>query len=400
MIPTLKDWTDGTAVFGRFRSDELKAVDRAITAYQAERNEANRNVVGAAWSHWKYVHVSTLKTLVANKRNSKNLFALLDAEFNLASTATPTIGAISRWKLTFPDTRPPGFANIDDTSARARIDMAIVDAQSVLQVVNERLRRADSDTVAQVRQWFGTTPLADLRERFAKLGEKAGSGFKGDTPLEVQWSTNASETAATGNNAKWMKFGTPFFDDNKTFSGIKLGGRPAAPASHITELRAIAASYADGPKQTKAMLAEVAVWLEKPGATLGECADKVFARRTMSFPSLKAMMGPALAAGFTAAMSKADAARKLASAEAANSATVGALNTRYLEIVDLKCTASGTIIHELTHMLFNTEDHASPLSPSMKCYGVALCSHLASVDPAMAFSNADNYRLFAECCQM
>ena len=400
MIPTLKDWTDGTSVFGRFRSDELKAVDRAITAYQAARNESNRNVVGAAWSHWKYVHVSTLKTLSANKRNSKNLFDLLDAEFNLASTATPRVGAISRWQMQFPADRPAGFANIDDTMARARIDMAIVDAQSVLQIVIERLRRADSDTQAQVRQWFGDTPLATIRDKFAKLGEKANAGFKGaTTPLEVRWSSSAGETAATGYQQTWMSFGTPFFDDNKTFSGIKLAGRPAAPASHITELREIAESYA-GPKKTKAMLKDVADWCEKPGATLEACAAEAYKNKRSDYPSVKVMMAPALAAGFTATMTKDAAKRKIDADKAANDAGIATLNARYLEITDLKCTASGAIIHELTHMVLDTKDHDSPLSSSMKCYGAALCTQLASVDGAKAATNADNYRLFAECCQM
>lgn len=399
MIPTLKDWTDGTSVFGRFRSEELKAVDRAITAYQAARNESNRNVVGAAWEHWKYVHVSTLKTLSANKRNSKNLFSLLDAEFNLASTATPRTGAISRWQMQFPADRPAGFANLDDGMARARIDMAIVDAQSVLQVVIERLRRADSDTQAQVRQWFGDTPLATIRDNFAKLGEKASAGFKGATPLEVRWSSAAGETAATGYNQTWMSFGTPFFDDRKTFSGIKLAGRPAAPAAHITELRDIADSYA-GPKKAKAMLAQVAEWCAEDGATLDACAAKVYKRKTLDYLSQKAMMAAAIAAGYTGAMTKQQALQKLDADKVANAAAVAALNTRYLEITDLKCTASGAIIHELTHMVLNTKDHDSPLSPSMKCYGAALCTHLASVDGATARDNADNYRLFAECCQM
>jgi len=398
LIPTLKDWTDGTSVFGRRRSEELKAVDRAITAYQAARNEINRNAVGAAWEQWRRIHVSEAKTLSANKRNSKNLFSLLDAEFNLASTATPRKGAISRWQMQFTD-RPVGFANIDDAMARARIDMAIVDAQSVLQVVIERLRRADSDTEAQVRLWFGDTPLATIRDNFAKLGEKAGAGFKGDTPLEVRWSSAAGETAATGYNQTWMSFGTPFFDDSKTFSGIKLAGRPAAPAAHITELRTIADSYV-APKKAKAMHAQVANWCDQGAATLDACAAKVYQSKKLDYTSQKAMMAAALAAGYTGAMTRVQAQQMLEADKLTNAAAIAELNTRYLVITDVKCTASGVIIHELTHMVLNTKDHDSPLSSSMKCYGAALCTQLASVAGAKASENADNYRLFAECCQM
>jgi len=399
MIPTLNDWTVGTSVFGRFRSEELKRVDRAIAAYQADRNENTHKVVGTAWEFWKYIHVSEFKKLSANKRNSKNLFSLLDAEFNSISTNTPKVGAISNWKMRFPDVRPIGFANVDEDMARKRIDMAIVDAQSVLQIVNERLRKADSDTQAQVRMWFGDTPLATIRDCFAKLGEKARSGFKSTTSLEVRWTSKVGVTAGTGYNQSWMEFGTPFFDDNATLSGIKLKGRPTAPQSHIMELREIAASIV-GPKEKQKMYEQVAEWCKEKGVTLEACASQLFLRKSFDYVSLAAMMAPALAAGFNAAMSKDEAKLKLDGAKPTNDNALAELDRRYREITKLKCTASGAIIHELTHMVLDTKDHDSPLSPLMKCYGAALCIQLASVDGAKAKNNADNYRLFAECCQM
>lgn len=398
MIPTLKDWTEGTSVFGRFRSEQLKAVDRAITAYQANRNEKTRGAVGAAWEHWKYVHISGVKSLAANRRNTSNMLALLDAEFDTAGTATPKLGAISRWQMTLPAARPAGFANISDAMAQARIDKAIVDAQCVLQIVERRLRKADADTVTQVRTWFGTTPLAKVRDNFAKLGDKARNGFKNGA-LELRWSASTTESAATGYGQTWMSFGNPFFDDDKTFSGINLQGRPQAPAAHIQELRQIATDF-ETPKARKQALEQVAEWCAEPGNTLGECAQRIVKQRPMDYPSVAALMAGAVKFGFTKEMSKRAAEAKLAKDKVSNDAIIAGMNSRYLALTELKCTASGVIIHELTHMVLNTKDHKSPMSASMACYGAALCIDLAATAPEIAITNADSYRLFAECCQM
>lgn len=400
MIPTLQEWKDGTYVFWRTgRSTELKAVDTAIANYQALRNQANRDLVGVAWSNWKAAHTNAGKDLKNNKRNGKNLFALLEAEFNPASTELQTIGAISRWNLTLPALRPIGFVTPDDIASE-RIDKAIVDAQSVLQIVHARLVKGDPDTLNQVKIWFGDTPLNNIRDRFTQLAEKARNGFKSnDTPLEVRWSTEAGLSAATGFNQKWMTFGPQFFDDEATFSGTNLAGRPIAPQSHIEDMRAIASAFT-APGERKNKLEELEKWCKQPGATFRDCVAAQHKAYSFDYEDTDTMLAYAAPLGVRAEMTR-DVARNAIQVNlAATKAEIAPLNQRYLDRMALKCTASGIIIHELTHMLFQTEDHLSPLSTAMKCYGPALCLDLAATYPNLAYSNADNYRLFAECCQM
>lgn len=48
---------------------------------------------------------------------------------------------------------------------------------------------------------------------------------------------------------------------------------------------------------------------------------------------------------------------------------------------------TGTLIHEFTHIIFNTDDHD---------YGQKECKALAKNNPALAIDNADNYEYFIE----
>jgi hypothetical protein len=59
----------------------------------------------------------------------------------------------------------------------------------------------------------------------------------------------------------------------------------------------------------------------------------------------------------------------------------------------------GTIIHELSHLVSSTLDVQTGVGAdnrSVTCYGAMFCLRLASLQPANAITNADNYRLFSE----
>lgn len=82
----------------------------------------------------------------------------------------------------------------------------------------------------------------------------------------------------------------------------------------------------------------------------------------------------------------------------------GSLNNASLHLCQQFFTApilgmnsqTGTLIHELTHIVFNTDDHAygykkDPDDPEKKT-----CIDLAKENPAKAIDNADNYEYFIE----
>lgn len=68
------------------------------------------------------------------------------------------------------------------------------------------------------------------------------------------------------------------------------------------------------------------------------------------------------------------------------------------DLATMEVTAHGTIIHELSHMVLNTDDvDATSIGvPGLKCYGPLLCQMLAAERPDLAMRNADSYRHFAE----
>jgi len=57
-------------------------------------------------------------------------------------------------------------------------------------------------------------------------------------------------------------------------------------------------------------------------------------------------------------------------------------------------TQTGTLIHELSHKIGNTDDHN--LSDGTTAYGANAAKELAKEDPALARNNAENYNFFAQ----
>ena len=406
MIPTLADWKAGTAVTRRWRSKEMEAIDTAIANYYLLKTAASHDAVGAAWAKWKAVHVTEVKTLLGNKRNAAGVLEILEAEFAVvAGPAVPIQGKISRIALGFPAVRPAGFANIVDQFARDRIDKAFVDAQAVLRTTLRQLDRGGSEMTTQVTNWFGKpAKSADLRGRYEKLLEHIDTQLKGiEPPLEVRWSSD-NEIAATGFGQRWMSFGARFFDDTYTVPSFAVGGKPKVKPDYVASALAVAAKY-DALVALEDILKKVALWARAPGATLLECATAWRADAKsklmrdsvgLDYNSVGAMMADAEKGGFLRTASKQATLTAVAAAEIKRAADLALL---YADpATSTKATASGAVIHELTHMVLNTKDQQSPMfKAALKCYGAGQSLYLASVDPDLAWENADNYRLFAEC---
>jgi hypothetical protein len=78
-----------------------------------------------------------------------------------------------------------------------------------------------------------------------------------------------------------------------------------------------------------------------------------------------------------------------------------AVVARQRRMAENQITAYGTIIHELSHIVLNTKDHPTSMAGAeaqgQVCYGPLVCQMLAAHDSLGAVTNADNYRLLAEC---
>lgn len=400
MIPSLKDWLEATAVFGRMRSKELVAVDKAIEAFQKARTEDSRLKVRDAWNAWKAVHTSATKAFRDNKRNRGSALDQLESEFAAVAATNPAKkGVISRISLQFPGDRPPGDANVSDQFKLDRIDKAFVEAQALLRSAVRRLERGDPDTQALVKTWFGTLPPQELLTSYTKVLDHVDNKLK-DTgkPLEVRWSMEAGNSAATGYNQHWMQFGPVFFDDQATAPVSSLGGKPVMPPDFVQNAKTVADEWdklnTEGP-----LYRNVVTWCGHPGETLGACAKARWDTgvEKSNYNTLHAMLSSVASLGFTAADPKADAARRAQDA-------VRRIEQRKEQMFNAverdTVSIGGAVLHELTHMVLQTKDVNTPLfKAAVACYGPKLCMHLASVAPDKAKNNADNYRLFAEGCQ-
>lgn len=94
-IPTHKEWIEGTAVTGRFRSNELKAIDTALDEYLKQQNPQKLNILKSTLTHWEMstTYLSTqpdgsfiLEDWKKSKRNSKKTVERLHQ--HLFGTAT------------------------------------------------------------------------------------------------------------------------------------------------------------------------------------------------------------------------------------------------------------------------------------------------------------------------
>jgi len=399
MIPASSDWLAATAAFGRSRGPELIALDGAILAFGSARNAKARDDVGTAWAAWKAKHSSIEKPFFDNKRNKSGMLEILEAEFNPDGLNSPKSGAMCRIKLQFPDVKPPGFANVDDALMLDRIDKAFIEAQAVLRVTVGRLRRADAPTKELAKTWFGTTTsLSTVLAQYEKVQQYVDTTLKhGAVPLEIRWSTEAKDIASTTYHAKFMSFGAMFFDDVKAVPSTQLGAAPGVPKNYVESMRGMIAEF-DKLKADQNILMDIESYCTKPGATVGEAMAAWLKMNSSSGTNLKVMTA-ALAPFDIDADDPRDVARAKAQAAAAASARREAEMLADSDSRRPPVSTSGVVIHELTHLVLQTDDVSSPLfKTKTPSYGPGTCLHLASVSPIDAFRNADNYRLFAESC--
>ncbi len=399
MIPASSDWLASTAVFGKSRGAELLALDAAILAFGATRSSKARDDVGAAWAAWKKLHTTIERPFFDNKRNKSGMLEILEAEFNPEGLNSPKVGAMCRIKLQFPDVKPAGFANVDGALMLDRIDKSFIEAQAVLTVTIGRLKKGDAATKLLVTTWFGEgTRPAVILARYEQLQDYVEKTLKrGATPLEIRWSADAKDIASTGYHATYMSFGASFFDDAKAVPSTQLGAAPGVPKGYVESMRDMIAEF-DKLKADQAILQDIIGYAKKPGATLGEAMAAWLKLNPTSGTNIRIMT--ATLAPFSIGV---DDPKEVARAKA--EAAMAAMTQREADMLadsDARrppVSTSGVVIHELTHLVLQTNDVSSPLfKTKTPSYGPGTCIHLASVSPADALNNADNYRLFAESC--
>jgi hypothetical protein len=396
MIPTLKDWTAGTSkgLLSK-RGTRLKALDSAIENYHKARSATTRDAVGEAWENWKKNHPEIFGDK-GSQRNKNAMLDLLEAEFSPEGLEKIKNCSMSRIRVSLQP-KPVGFPAYADEGAVDRIDKAMLDAQGVLRSTIRRLKRRDATAVENVKLWFANNSADALLKRYEKVLDHVDTKLKGGAvPLEIRWSDQPDNVASTGYGSNYISFGPSFFDDTDTVPSWNLTGKPLPPPDYLVKAQGVIAEWEKLAKEATAHQ-DLAGWLKSPGDTVEDCAKAALKRS--SFNSTRAMLAAIAPLGFSGTDGRDDAQAMLDRQVAANAARSAEM------LQDAKSrraavSASGVIVHELTHMVLDTKDVQSPLfAAAMPCYGPGLCLHLAKVKPDDAFNNADNYRLFAECCQ-
>jgi hypothetical protein len=414
MIPSLRDWRTGTEITGRARSAELQALDEAIEAYDIFPSDERRAEISRAWSRWKKKHLSVFSSLAKHKRNAAGLFEILDEEFRASGKSAPK-GGLSRLALDIPTTLPTGFPNVGSAMASSRIDKAVAEAQAMLRLAVHRIERNDDGLKALHQLWFASTPQADVARRFGELHDyiarQAPCGlremtFKYDAGDEQL--TGIAHVKIKGGNTDTIFIGAAFFDDQKVVASTELVGRPEPRMEHVGATLDAARRYATLQQELyELQMISAAINTSGSETLRGAITARrqrlvaIGGRQAPPLASLEQMLawctrrkfvldGPPL--GCSQAVQEAQARLQAEQDRITNAPTSGPHGFKY--------SAGGVMIHEMTHLLFRTEDERveSFHGEEKRSYGPIRCATLALLDAARAFNNADNYRLFAEGC--
>ena len=408
----MRDTNAGT--FAR-RSKELEALDKAILKFETDRSPQARFGVEAAFLKWKSVHSQAMTGVESHRRNAHGLLRALDLEFaESVAPLTPSAQSISRIRAHWPDNkRPPGAANVSDHMVRDRIDKAFVDTQVVLRSVVSSLERGGPDVTRLVHQWFGANAtLTGVCASFDRI-RLALNRYRdaGDAELEIRWPDRETDTAvaATGPGASYMQFGAKFFNDDLVVPATSLTARPGATPENLVTLRELGVEVGRRTGERAAHdNARRILDKARPSDNLGAAAQRVWdddylgdlqappARNT----SYQDLMRQLAEVGYKATDPLEAARERLTTQVLRLDRERQRANDRYTAMGPVKYSASGVVIHELTHMVLRTEDVTSPTVVGMTCYGPFLCMDLAQVSSNEALKNADNYRLLAESLQI
>lgn len=87
-----KTWQSRTSVVGAFRSDELKALDAALKAYESGKTDANLSKVRQTFEAWKLKQGVSWKQ---SRRNSNAAFSQLEDRLNPRTSKTPYDDALA-----------------------------------------------------------------------------------------------------------------------------------------------------------------------------------------------------------------------------------------------------------------------------------------------------------------
>jgi hypothetical protein len=411
VIPKYADWRRDTnaGAFAR-RSTELVALDTAIREFEKRRSAEDRAVVKEAFLAWKAVHGGGGNSVAGHRRDAHGLLRALELEFTERLSPTPSF--LSRVRTTWPDDgQPPGAPNLSEHLMRDRLDKAFVDTQVVLRSVVRSLQQGGPGIAALVREWFGEeVPAAAVLEKFKSL-QTGFDKFRGagEDRLKVRLgSDDDGFIAAASSHEGFLAFSPKFFNDRWVFPATSLSARPAATTENLQTLRALGGPYRVLAHQ--AMVHGVAQSILKgkdADVDLATAVGAAFGRRPGGYAAYwerdfrnpvdltRGLAGVGLDAGMLRdqVLARATAERTRIQRE------MNALVRQDQSLAGFRASASGVVIHELSHLLLSTHDLPSPALPGVKCYGATRCMDLASRAGDAALRNADSYRLFAEAIQ-
>ncbi len=276
------------------------------------------------------------------------------------------VDALDR-EIELADVALPGV-NLSGPAIKDVVDKGFAEALVALNDIARRLDANASDTQTMVKLWFGTTTTAVLATKFKSVRDHVMRINQGlSVPVDVCLKTGDAIAAAAPNAAHdHMVFYPLYFDtgvmaEANTYMFKRLTSKPTT----IDYVR-------------KWGLYNTA----KTDFEVGINRLTAIDRNGNNRAAIDAM--------------KRDLATLTTARIAENKTFEQDFRTRY-----------GVVIHEFTHIVLRTKDveidipklTIDGVKVSGRCYGAIACSELAAYDPALALTNADNYRLFAETCR-
>jgi len=273
-------------------------------------------------------------------------------------------------------------------------------ARNVLSNVINALTRFDTQTSPHFHQWFGDFENKDIvlqnyKDMLARMNDHSRS-------ITIKY-TNGDEWGSTSKGATYINMGRNFFNVNKTAVSSDLACRYVVTPGKERWIN----NYSDF-KAEETDLNKLYEWFkDERGKTvsvlLDEYADfaatlKVETRTKRAvFDYFENCLRTI---GVVGGQDVAVAVNRISQRLGVIKNGITALASTDNPTSENEITAYGTLIHELSHMISDTSDHfVSKLGvpTNSLCYGPLICDLLATRASDTAISNADNYRLFAQC---
>jgi len=242
-IPTSKDWIDRTKVTARRRSEELKAIDEAIEAYEKSPSAASKKKIKSAFARWRFSKTAGGDDWRKSIRNRKR--AITDL--------ARAIEDIDKRRLTQAERDAMEYV------ARAQTQEleTIFSIHNALQWKPSTIMGMMTTAQTNWQTFKNGAPIAINAAQQVKGGVKTGAAIKSGVDAVREWQKTGVKPKAGGDYvSKYNKLRDlirelcPGAEPNKVFTALGLG----QPQEFITSVAPFVGAISSGGQAVKAWI--------------------------------------------------------------------------------------------------------------------------------------------------